>query len=388
MPTSRPRPPEPALAVNGWFLDQPASGSGQYLLHLLQQLDRLWPGRIEVLVANRAHIRTPSVLQGPSRISIQPLALPLQGPLGKVWFEQVAVPQAAAHADLLHVPYFGAPAACPIPVVVTVHDLIQLVVPRLRGGPLNRLYNLLAAVGARRAATVLADSDHVRRDVLQRLQLPPERVRRVYLAADQRFTTEGSKEEESALLSRYKLEGSFILCTGPLDWRKNTALLIRAYGRSGVTWPLIITGEARSARASSFPDLTSEVHRAGAGDRVRFLGWVDEELKPALYRAAGVFVFPSRYEGFGLPPLEAMASGTPVLCSNATSLPEVVGRSALLFDPEDEEGLASLLRTAVGDDGLRARLRKAGPRRAHRFSWEKTAQETIQAFERVLEGVP
>lgn len=359
----------PKLAVNGWFLGQPASGSGQYTFHLLEQLRRLWPGDIAVI--RPGDVKTP-----------------VSGRLGKVWFEQVGVPRMAAHlgADLLHVPYFGAPAASPIPVIVTVHDLIQLVVPRLRGGPLNRAYNLLAAVGARRGAMLLADSEHSRQQAMQRLKLPPERVRRVYLAADPRFRADGAKEEEDALRSRYRLPGQFVLCMGPVDWRKNIELLIRAYACSGVEWPLVVTGEARSGRISSFPDLQREVEASGAAERVRFLGWVDEAVKPALYRTASLFVYPSRYEGFGLSPLEALASGTPTLCSNATSLPEVVGDAALLFDPEDESGLASLLQRAVQDEALRARLRSAGPAQAARFSWEKTARETIEVYEEALAG--
>jgi len=308
--------------------------------------------------------------------------------VAKVWFEQIAVPRAAAQADLLHVPYLGAPVTCPVPVVVTVHDLLQLVVPRLRGGVLNRLYNLIAAVGARRAAMVLADSDYSRETVLGRLGLPPERARRVYLAVDTRFTPTAAEGEEAALRSHFGLHGSFILYAGGLDWRKNVPLLIRAYARSSVSWPLAIAGEARSRRSSSFPDLAAEIRDAGVTDRVRLLGWVEEELKPALYRAAALFVFPSRYEGFGLPPLEALASGTPTCCSNATSLPEVVADAALLFDPDDEAGLAALLRRAVDNPDLRTRLRRAGPERARRFSWETAARQTIDVYQQALDRRP
>ena len=166
------------LAINGYFLDQPTTGTGQYTQQLLGELDETWPGRVSVLLP--PHAQAEQAFPSTSKVQVHLLPVPFHGHLGKVWFEQVAVPRAAKSlkAKLLHVPYFGPPLRCALPVVVTVHDLIQLVVPRLRGGPEMRVSTFLAAAAARRSAAILADSEHTRQDVLTHLRVSPERVYR------------------------------------------------------------------------------------------------------------------------------------------------------------------------------------------------------------------
>lgn len=373
------------LAINGFFLDKPTTGTGQYTRQLLRGIAEGWPHRLSVLLPPGCNV---SLLPPRSEhVTYHVLPNPFRENLSKVWFEQIAVPRAAAQfgADILHVPYLGSPLRCSLPVVVTVHDLLQLTIPQLRGGPLVRLYNLLAAAGAHRAAAILADSEYTRETVLKHLHVPPKRVRRVYLAADSRFTPEGGPGERDRIQQRYGLDGPFLLYIGGLDWRKNVSTLVRAYARAGCSLPLAIAGEARSARDSSFPNLERKAERSGVLAQVKFLGWVAEEDKPALYRMAQLFIFPSRYEGFGLTPLEALACGTPVLCSSAASLPEVVGDAALLFDPDDEEGLAQLIRRATADAALRETLRCKALQQARRFDWHATAEQTVDIYQRVLQ---
>ena len=406
------------LAINGFFLDKPTTGTGQYTRQLLRGIAEGWPHRLSVLLPPgcdvsllppRSEHVTYHVLQNPFGGALATASRPRRqdkpfdgalatasrprrqdkpfgGNLGKVWFEQITVPRAAAKlgADILHVPYLGSPLRCSLPMVVTVHDLLQLTVPQLRGGPLVRLYNLLAAACARRAAAILADSEYTRETVLAHLRVPPQRVRRVYLAADSRYTPEGGPEERDRIQRRYGLDGQFLLYIGGLDWRKNVSTLVRSYARAGCSLPLAIAGEARSARDSGFPDLEREAERSGVLEQVKFLGWVAEEDKPALYRMAQLFTFPSKYEGFGLTPLEALACGTPVLCSSATSLPEVVGDAALLFDPDDAEGLAQLIRQATTDAALRETLHCKALQQARRFDWHTTAEQTVDTYQRVL----
>ncbi|MSQ26795.1 MAG: glycosyltransferase family 1 protein, partial [Dehalococcoidia bacterium] len=316
------------------------------------------------------------------------LSVPLKGSLGKVWFEQIAVPRAARRmkADVLHIPYFGPPRTCHVPTAVTVHDVIQLVVPRLSGGTLTRWYNRLAAAGVRRAQAVIADSEHTKSDVVSRLGVPETRVSRVYLGVELRFSATPDPEADRRVRARYGLDARFLLYMGGLDWRKNVSTLLLSYARAGINYPLAIAGEPRSGNTDAFPDLRSEVRRLGIEDRVRFLGWVADEDQPTLYRAAHLFVFPSRYEGFGLTPLEAMACGAPVLCSNTTSLPEVVGDGALTFGPDDENELTRLLRAVVDDPALLNQLRRRGIEQARRFSWAKTAAETAAILLAVAGG--
>lgn len=376
------------LVVNGYFIDQPTTGSGQYCRELLQELAPLWDGAITVLTPEAGDGPAPPAF--PPTVTVRTVPVPLRGPAGKVWFERVSVPRAArrAGAQVLWVPYLGPPRTSPAPLVVTVHDVIQLAVPALRGGVLHRWYNRSAARAVARAAAVLADSDHTRSEVMHHLGVSPDRVHRVYLGVTAAYSPAAQPGERERIARRYGLPGVFILYMGGLDWRKNVALLIRAYARSGSTVPLAIAGAPRSGNKTAFPDLPAVVSECGAADRVRFLGWVEEADKAALYRAAHLFVFPSRFEGFGLTPLEAMACGAPVLCSNAGSLPEVTGDAALQFDPDDEAGLAGLLRSVAGDGALLAQLRRRGPEQAARFRWQETARQTLSVLRDAAGGTP
>jgi glycosyltransferase involved in cell wall biosynthesis len=370
------------LLLNGYFLGRPTTGTGQYTHHLLRQLQELWDGDISVIIPGGEDAERP---EGFDRCKFYLADSPLGGGLAKVWFEYSAVSKAVSQLkpDVLHIPYFGPPLGAAAPMVVTVHDLIQLVVPALKGGPLVRFYNQCAIQGAKRATYLLADSEFTKQDMLRELKCPPDRVQTVPLACSEEYRPNPEPGERERLAQRYGLAGDYLLYTGGLDLRKNVSALIRAYAQSGVQTPLAIAGAARS-RGRQFPDLAAVAKAAGAADRVQFLGWVEEEDKPGLYRNCLAFVFPSTYEGFGLTPLEAMACGAPVLCSNATSLPEVTGDAALSFAPTDEAALAALLQRIVSEPDLRQQLRQRGLQQATRFSWRATAQATIAAYHRAV----
>lgn len=373
------------LGINGHFLNQPTTGSGQYLVNLLRELTPRWDGEITILV--HAPQSQPAVQELTSgRVTIVSLATPPGVRFGKLWFEQAGVPWAASRLgfDLLHVPYLGPPLFSPCPLVVTVHDVMPLILPELRVSRLARAYTALAAAGARRADLVLTVSHHAQHDIAERLGLAPARVQVIYEAAEERFRPLPPEVMERSLGERYGLQPGYLYQFGGLDRRKNVETLIRAYARLQNPPLLVIAGQPRSGNSAHFPDLPAVAREAGVESRVRFLGWVREEDKPLLYNGAGLFVFPSRYEGFGLTPLEALACGAPVLCSNATSLPEVVGDAALLFDPDDTEALTTLMARTLADAGLRQRLRSAGPAWAQRFSWARTATETIAAYRQLL----
>jgi len=335
------------VSLNGYFLANPHTGSGQYTVHLLDQLPWLQ-------VANPA--------------------APLSN-VGKLRWEQLGWPRAAAkaRADILHCPYFALPLRRRMPAVVTIHDLIPMVLPAYRGSTLVRAYTRLQALACRTAEAILVDSECSKRDVLRLLNIPAERVHVIYLGVDERFTPDASGERP--------LERPYVFYIGGWDVRKNVPALIRAFEQIAPEDPdlvLAIAGQPGSASAM-FPDLRAIA--APLGDRVRFLGRVSDEEKLALYRHAELFAFPSLYEGFGLDPLEALACGCPVVSSNASSLPEIVGDAALLFDPRDEQALANAMRQALNDPEP---LRTRGPEQAAKFRWQKTARETAAIYE----GIP
>jgi glycosyltransferase involved in cell wall biosynthesis len=404
------------VAINALFWNSPTTGSGQYTRHLVEHLAVVAPDLEIMLVApdgwgSHASCSTRPETGNLSRSNFARPGSPDPGPkrgfdnpfgaildlvsLRKVWFEQVAFPRACARldADVAHVPYWAPPLRPSVPTIVTIHDLIPHLLREYRGGPLVRLYTALVSATAQRAALVLTDSEASRRDIVTHLGLSPDRVRVVYLAADERYTPElstfpGEKpgfSEKTWFRKRYVL-----YLGGGFDVRKNVATALRAYRRAGPAigeqCPLVIAGRLPERDPPVAPDPRRLAREQGLDERwVRFTGFVDEENKPALYRGAVAFIFPSRYEGFGLPPLEALACGTPVVGSDAASIPEVVGDAGILLPPDDAEGMAGALIQLATDDGFRAELSRRALAQAARFSWERTARETLAAYQDAID---
>ncbi|MFO7170637.1 MAG: glycosyltransferase family 1 protein, partial [Chloroflexota bacterium] len=282
------------------------------------------------------------------------------------------------------VPYFAPPLWAPLPVVATVLDIIPLRLPEYRRRPSVRAYVQLVARAARRTPQIIAISDHAWGEIIAYLRYPPERLTTVPLAPAPHFRPQERAAELVA--QRYGLERPFVYYVGGLDARKNVATLVRAFGRmrrSGAPpATLAIAGRAAGTDAALFPDLDAVIADEGIGPLVRRID-VPWEDGPLLYSAATVFAYPSRYEGFGLPPLEAMACGAPVVAAEASSLPEVVGDAGLLVPPDDVAGWAGALWRLLADESLRAELSRRGLQRAALFSYERTARETVAVYLKV-----
>jgi glycosyltransferase involved in cell wall biosynthesis len=313
--------------------------------------------------------------------------LPTERPAARVAWEQAALPLelARARADLLHALGFVAPFAWRGPTVVTVYDLSFLRHPELfnRG---NRLYlRTLTPPSLRRADRVITISEHTKRDVVELCGVPPERVTPILLAAHERFRP-AAPEEVAAFRARKGLPERFILYLGTLEPRKNVGLLVRAYAelrRAGLTdCDLVLAG----GRGWQYEGVFAAIDALGVRDSVHLPGFVPEEEQALWYSSAVVFAYPSLYEGFGLPLLEAMACGTPVVATRSSSLPEVVGDAGVLVDPSDPHELARALRGLLDDEARRAELRAAGLARARTFSWRRMAAETVRVYREVLAG--
>ena len=271
-----------------------------------------------------------------------------------------------------------------IRTVFTIHDLIFRFFPE-HHLPLNRWYLTVMMPRFLRAADALiAVSEQTKRDAMALYRLPAERIHVVYEGVDDRFQPVADPARLAALRQRFKLPERFLLYLGTIEPRKNLPALLDAYHSlvaAGEEADLVIAGR----KGWLYQPVFAHVRRLGLERRVHFTGWVDDADAPALLSAARAFVFPSLYEGFGLPPLEAMACGTPVVASNTSSLPEVVGDAGLLVDPTDRAALAAALRRVLADDGLAATLRAKGLRRARRFRWEKAALETLAVYRAAAE---
>jgi glycosyltransferase involved in cell wall biosynthesis len=310
--------------------------------------------------------------------------LPTGRPPVRIAWEQVLGPVAAARArlDLLHGPVNALPLAAPCRGVATIHDLAFLAHPEALGAGRRRYLTAITALSARRATKIIAVSAFTRDEIVARLGVSAEKVAVVHNAVDAAFAPLPADE-----IARFRAEQGlpehFILCVGTLEPRKNLTGLLDAFARLAphTDADLVIVG----GQGWLYDDALARVATLGLTGRVRFAGFVPDEELPRWYNAASVFAYPSLYEGFGLPPLEALACGVPTVTSAGTAMAEVVGDAALLADPRDPVALAASLGRALDDMALRAALREAGPRRAAVFTWARTAAATRAVYDEVLE---
>jgi glycosyltransferase involved in cell wall biosynthesis len=290
--------------------------------------------------------------------------------------------------DLFHSPDFVLPMMGRTPAILTVHDLSFLRVPQFFVPGFRNYLEKAVSRAVGRARCILADSESTRRDLVELLAVEPERVTVIYPGVEPRFQPVRDVEVLGRVRARYSLPERFILGLGTLQPRKNFEGLIEAFGHllSGrgdvpefVDLQLVIAG-GRGWIASR-EEILAQTERARLSGRVHLLGFVDDDDLPALYSLAQTFAFPAWYEGFGLPVLEAMACGTPVVAANNSSLPEVVGEAGLMVDAGDPGSLAETLAQLVADRGLRARLAVAGREQAQRFTWQGAAQQLLAIYQ-------
>jgi glycosyltransferase involved in cell wall biosynthesis len=295
--------------------------------------------------------------------------------------------------DLVHIPLNRVPLLMIRPYVVTIHDMANLFFEDQSGLRL-RLRRFRFRRGLVRANRVIAVSEATKRDVQNLMGVPPERIRRVYNAPDPEFARGSgpSAEEKQRILERYQINYPFLLYAGNIRRHKNVPRLVEAFAvvreqlASHAVYHdlrLVIIGDT----ISQYPEVRQAVIKSKMEHHVRFLGFVPFDTLRCFYESAAAFVFPSRYEGFGLPPLEALACGTPVVTSNTSSLPEVVGDAAVLVKPENVFDIARGIREVLLDDDLRAQLIRRGREQAARFSWENTARQVLEIYLEAAAGV-
>jgi glycosyltransferase involved in cell wall biosynthesis len=297
--------------------------------------------------------------------------------------EQVSIPRALkrAHVDLFHAPHYVVSPLTPCPYVVTIHDCIHLRFPQYLPNRLAYTYaRVMMRSAARRAGRVLTVSRASNDDIVHYLKVPAERVEVIYNGLDLRLAAPPTDEDMDRVRQRYLLTSPFILYAGNIKPHKNIDRLIEAYSilrrRGIVGTKLLILGD----EISRYPNLRRLVHRFQLHQHVRFLGFVPDATLAALYRLASVFVFPSLFEGFGLPPLEAMAAGLPVITSKVSSLPEVVGDAALLIDPMDAGEIADAMARVLCEPALRASLIQKGYERTRAFSWDRSVARIREIY--------
>jgi glycosyltransferase involved in cell wall biosynthesis len=302
------------------------------------------------------------------------------------WWDQVLLPKMANAdgVDVFFSPYIKGPLRVRCPLVVTIHDLMDLVFPEYGSGALARfLFKQMAVRVGRRADLVLADSQHSAGDIARLLHLQRNKVEVLPIGLEERYQPVKDGEVLSQVQRKYDIEASYIFYLGNFKPHKNVQGLIETYASLAepmrADFQLVLGG--REDRWSHERNALAEA--LGIASRVRFIGSVEEGDMPALFSGAALFVFPSLYEGFGLPPLEAMACGAPVLCSDRTSLPEVVGSAGILFDPDDKEGWSQSLSALLGNSSERKTMVEKSLQRAQLFRADALCERQMQLLERV-----
>lgn len=379
------------VAINALFLQEPEVGQGRYVYNLIESLGQV-DGVTDYLIlspkAPKAAPETPSSFQW----EIAPVGGPARGAnLEKLMWEQSGFPSAAKKggAKLAHIPHF-APVYRGIgaPQVVTIHDVIMLALPEYRLKPSAQLYTRLVSQAARRVDSVITISEWSKGDIMEFLRIPEERISVIRLAPAPTFTRIADPERLRAVRAKYGLGQRFVLNVGGLDVRKNVERLVGAFAavyhemREPDLKLFIVGDHTKLGMSPVYPDWRPLAESLGVGAQVICARVPEEDLAP-LYSACSCFAFTSRYEGFGLTPLEAMACGAPVICSWATSLPEVVGSAGILVDPDDTDEIGAAIYRTLAAPGLAADLRARGLAHSKQFNWRRVAAETSALYAQV-----
>jgi glycosyltransferase involved in cell wall biosynthesis len=354
-------------------------GIGTYIRNLLRQLARLDRRTEFVLFCRPADAPTLAALGENFR--------PVVENAGNYSVaEQIRIPLAVRRegVTLFHAPHYVLPPLVPCKSVVTIHDCVHLIFPQYLPNRLALAYARTSiALASRRATRIMTVSEASKRDIVRLFGTDPDKISVISNAYDERFGVEPREEDVIRVRERYQLHDEFVLYAGNVKPHKNLERLIDAFDivrKRGLDHlKLVLIGD----EISKYAALRRAVHQHQLHKYVRFLGYLPEETLAVMYRLAGVFVFPSLYEGFGLPPLEAMASGTPVVTSNVSSLPEVAGDAAMLVDPYDPHSIADGVHRVLTDEALRRDLRRKGVARARQFSWEASVRRVHDIYAEV-----
>jgi glycosyltransferase involved in cell wall biosynthesis len=364
-------------------------GVGTYIRNVVRTLGRLDHENKYLLIGTPARAQEIGAL--PPNFQSVPLTAPERSLQG---YREFRMTLKRLECDLVHVPnLFSVPRGLPCPYVMTVHDMLEhMSRAHEQSGIWRSLHFQLTRRVLRGAARIFAVSNFTKTEIEKLFEIPPDRIEVVYNAIDERFLHgHASAADRELIAQRYQVTYPFLLYAGRVSPHKNVVRMIEAFSalktalERNQIYPdlkLIIIGDDLSGN----PDLRRTVVRSGVQNDVRFLGFIPIEVLRIFYDEAKIFVFPSLYEGFGLPPLEAMAHGTPVVTSNVSSLPEVVGNAAVLVNPENVFEIMRALHRVLTDQALRDRLKERGYQQTAKFSWETSVRRILDTYRQIADG--
>ena len=373
------------VGIDATALPAQPVGAGNYIIQFIKTLARI-STNYELIIF--AHQNKRDLFEIPDDTNLHWELVADKSPMRRLLWEQTSFPGLVRRAgiDLLHSLHYTQPVLLKCPSIVTIHDMTFFLFPQLHTRPKRFFFPNAIRTSVRRADALVAISESTRQDSIRLLGVPPEKIFTTQLGVNDEFGVINDQKLLDRVQEKYKLPKAFILYVGLVEPRKNVPALIRAYKSlvdGGIQYDLVIVGRY----GWMYQEVFKQTEELGLQDRIQFTGYVPQFDLPIVYNLASLFVYPTRYEGFGFPALEAMACGTPVITSRVSSLPEIVGDAGVLVSPEDEQALAAAMGEVLSDKSLFDRLRKKGIQRAKYFTWERTALETLKVYQHVLEGM-
>ena len=370
------------IGIDATPLPQRPVGAGHYIIQLIRALARQAGDEQLVVFCQRSGVPLLGVSESPR---LRLVTLPDKSPPMRLLWEQVIFPSLANHyrLDLLHSLHYTMPLAYPGRRVVTLHDMTFFLFPHLHTLPKRYFFRFFIRTSSRRADALIADSESTRQDAIRLAGTPPEKIFTAQLGVTPEFRQVRDQIPLQQVRQKYQLPEHFLLYVGLLEPRKNLPTLLQAYAAIADQLPghrLVIAGR----KGWMFEEVLRQVEQSNLAEKIHFTGYVEQSDLPLVYNMADVFIYPSIYEGFGLPVLEAMACGTPVITSSVSSMPEIVGDAGVLLSPDDPRALAGAMLHLVNDPAERQRLSHRGLERAAAFTWERTAAQTIAVYHHVL----
>lgn len=371
------------IGIDATALPSQPVGAGNYTIHLIRALNGII--HTDELVVFSQPSKIP-LIDKKGELPVEWVECPELPPGLRLVWEQTRLANLVkkARIDLLHSPHYTQPRSLSCRSVVTFHDMTFILHPELHTRSKRVFFPRAMRRSSRLADMLIADSESTRTDMVRLLGTDPHKVITIPLGVDPEFRPLSDPELLTKIQKMYSLPEEFILFVGTVEPRKNVPLLIQSYKQlvdNGLHFPLVIAGKL----GWMYEEVFAQVEANKLGEKIRLIGYVEQIDLPALYNLAQVFVYPTLYEGFGLPVLEALACGVPVVTSNISSLPEIIGDAGLLVTPNDPQALAQAIRKILADRELNLKLRQAGPQRAAQFSWQRTAQLTLRVYQQALQ---
>jgi glycosyltransferase involved in cell wall biosynthesis len=370
------------IGIDATALPPQPVGAGYYIINLIRALSLLKTEHQIVVFAQKARR---GLFELSEESTLEWVSVSDKNPAIRLIWEQAAFPGLVRRhkVDLLHSLHYTRPLKLPCKSVVTFHDMTFLLFPQFHTRAKRLFFPLAIRYSAASADAIIADSENTRQDAIRLLGISPQKIFGVPLGVDERFRPFTDPFILSQVKEKYTLPDHFILYVGLVEPRKNLSLLVESYKNlisEGIPHPLVIVGRL----GWMYQSVLKEIERLGLKDRVHFTGYIPFQDLPMVYNLADIFVYPTVYEGFGLPPLEAMACGTPVITTAVSSIPEHVGDAGILVPPNDARAITRAMAAVLSDAALKEKLIERGPKQASYFTWERTARKTLQVYQKLI----